>query len=236
MPATSQKLVVDLAEVGELDINPLLADQNGVVALDARIRVQRAQGDGTARLAIRPYPAGLEECVTLGDGRQFTLRPVRPEDGTAFVELFERLDPEDVRLRFLGPKKALSANLLARLTQIDYDREMAFVLSEPGRVAGKAQIFGVVRFSADPDNEKAEFAIIVRTDLKGLGLGRLLMRRIIDYARARGIRLLFGEVLRENENMLQLCRAFGFTLHGVPQQGDIVEVRLPLQASASSSA
>ena len=230
------QLVVDLAEVGELDINPLLADQRGVVALDARIRVKRAQGDGTARLAIRPYPAGLEECLALADGRQFMLRPVRPEDGTAFLELFDRLDPEDVRLRFLAAKKALSVNLLARLTQIDYDREMAFVLSEPGRAAGKAQIFGVVRLAADPDNEKAEFAIIVRTDLKGLGLGRLLMRRIIDYARGRGIRLLFGEVLRENENMLTLCRAFDFTVHGVPQQGDIVEVRLPLQLSASSSA
>ena len=230
------QLVVDLAEIAELDINPLLADADGVVALDARIRVMRAHGDGTARLAIRPYPAGLEELVALPDGRKFTLRPVRPEDAPAFVEMFAKLDPDDVRMRFLAPKKSLSANFLARLTQIDYDREMAFVLSEPGLAAGKAQVFGVVRFAADPDNEKAEYAIIVRTDLKGLGLGQLLMRRIVDYARLRGIGMLFGEVLRENENMLQLCRMFGFTLHAVPQQGDIVEVRLALQASASSSA
>jgi acetyltransferase len=230
------QLVVDLAEVAELDINPLYADAEGVVALDARIRVKRVAHDGTARLAIRPYPTGLEEKIVLPDGRTLLLRPVRPEDGPAFIETFEKLSPEDVRMRFFAPKKSLSPNFAARLTQIDYDREMALVLSDPDQPSRKAEIYGVVRIAADPDNEKAEYAILVRTDMKGLGLGPFLMRRIIDYARARGIRTLFGDVLRENESMLKLCRSLGFSVRSVPEEADIVEVKLELQATASSSA
>ena len=230
------QLVVDFGEISELDINPLLANPTGVTALDARIRVKRAARDGQARLAIRPYPTELEEKISLPDGRVFLLRPVRPEDGPAFVSAFEKLSPDDVRMRFFAPKKALSANMAARLTQIDYDREMALVLSEPGVPSGRAEIFGVVRIAADPDNERAEYAIIVRSDMKGLGFGALLMRRIIDYARSRGIGVLHGDVLRENENMLKLCRALGFTVHAIPEEGDIVRVELVLQAKASSRA
>jgi len=230
------QLVVDLAEVAELDINPLFADSEGVVALDARVRVKHRTEESAERLAIRPYPSGLEEQVELPDGRRFLLRPVRPEDAPAFIEAFEKLSAEDVRMRFFAPKKSLSPNFAARLTQIDYDREMALVLTETAVEPGRAEVFGVVRIAADPDNDKAEFAIIVRTDMKGQGLGSFLMRRIIDYARSRGIRLVYGDVLRENESMLKLCRMLGFTVHGVPEEGDIVEVRLELQAMASSSA
>ena len=230
------QLVVDLAEVAELDINPLLADAEGVIALDVRIRVKRAETPGTARLAIRPYPSELEEEVELAGGRRFLLRPVRPEDAPAFIRAFEKLTPEDVRMRFFAPMKDLSPAMAARLTQIDYEREMALVLSEPGRQSDTAEIFGVVRVSADPDNEAAEFAIIVRSDMKEHGLGSFLMRRIINYARARGLTRLYGDVLRENEAMLKLCHAFGFALHTLPEEPAIFEVRLELQASASSSA
>ncbi|HLI10123.1 MAG TPA: bifunctional acetate--CoA ligase family protein/GNAT family N-acetyltransferase [Alphaproteobacteria bacterium] len=230
------QLVVDMAEVAELDINPLVADANGVTALDARIRVTPRAGDGTARLAIRPYPTALESTVELPGGRRFLLRPVRPEDAPAFIDAFQKLSPEDVRMRFFAPMKVLSPGFAARLTQIDYDREMALVLCAPDRPPGSTEIFGVVRLAADPDNEKAEFAIIVRSDLKGLGLGTLLMHRIVDYARARGIGTLYGDVLRENEAMLKLCQALGFTLHNVATEADIVEVRLALQATASSRA
>ena len=235
------QLVIDLAEVAELDINPLLADAEGVIALDARIRVKRIapplQGEaGQARLAIRPYPSELEEEVELAGGRRFWLRPVRPEDAPAIIRLFEKFTPEDVRMRFFAPIKALSPAMLARLTQIDYEREMALVLTEPGRPAGPAEIFGVVRISADPDNEAAEFAVIVRSDMKGHGLGTFLMRRIIDYARGRGLTRLYGDVLRENEAMLKLCRDLGCTIQTLPEDPAIYEARLELQATASSSA
>jgi acetyltransferase len=225
------QLAVDLAEVVELDINPLYADADGVIVLDARIRVRPAKLEGAARLAIRPYPTELEEKLTMFDGRDLILRPVLPEDAHAFVEAFEKLSPEDVRMRFFASMKALSPVFLARLTQIDYDREMAFVLAERNQPPGKASIYGVVRIAADPDNERAEYAVIVRTDCKGHGLGVLLMKHIVAYAQARGTRLLYGEVLRENSVMLTICRELGFSTHNVPGEPEIVRVELDLKAA-----
>ena len=191
------QLVVDIAEIEELDINPLLADGAGVIALDVRIRIAAASGPPTQRLAIRPYPKELEDTIRLDDGRELILRPVLPEDEPAFQRALAKLTPEEIRLRFFTPLKALTHMQAARFTQIDYDREMALVLAEP-TMPGKAEVFGVVRITADPDNERAEYAIIVRHDMTGKGLGLLLMRRIIDYARQRGIGEIFGDVLREN--------------------------------------
>ncbi|MBL8661136.1 MAG: bifunctional acetate--CoA ligase family protein/GNAT family N-acetyltransferase, partial [Rhodospirillales bacterium] len=221
------QLVIDCAEVVELDINPLLADETGVIALDARMRVRASDVDGTRRLAIRPYPKELEEVLTLPDGRSFLLRPVRPEDEPAFHDLFGRLSPEDIRMRFFAPKKALSHPLAARLTQIDYDREMALVLAKPG-VPGKSEVYGAVHLAADPDGEQAEYAIMLRSDVVGLGLGPLLMRRIIDYARRRGMREIFGDVLRENRAMLRVCDLFKFTKAMRPDEPGVVHVRLTL--------
>ena len=222
------QLVVDFAEITELDINPLLADSEGVMALDARVRVRRAEGEAASRLAIRPYPSALEERVPLPDGRVFLLRPVRPEDAPAFAAGFHKLSPEDIRMRFFAPMRELSPALAARLTQIDYDREMALVLTQLDGPAGLAEIYAEVRIAADPDNEKAEYAVTVRSDMTGLGLGPFLMRRIIDYARMRGIRALHGNVLRENETMLKLCKALGFTLHNLSDEPGVVQVRLGL--------
>ncbi|TVR99895.1 MAG: GNAT family N-acetyltransferase [Rhodospirillales bacterium] len=221
------QLVIDFAEVVELDINPLLADEFGVTALDARIRVKAATGAPGERLAIRPYPRDLEEAIALPDGRRLLLRPVRPEDEPAFVDMFSRMSPEDIRMRFFAPKKELSHALAARLTQIDYDREMALVLAEPG-LAGKSELYGGVRIAADPDGEKAEYAITVRSDMAGQGLGPLLMRRIIDYSRRRGIKEIFGEVLRDNKPMLKVCQVFKFTQKTNPDDPSIIEVRLTL--------
>ncbi|MGA9289401.1 MAG: GNAT family N-acetyltransferase, partial [Anaerobacillus sp.] len=161
------------------------------------------------------------------DGRSFLLRPVRPEDEPAFHELFSRLSPEDIRMRFFAPKKALSHPLAARLTQIDYDREMALVLAEPG-VPGKSEVYGAVHLAADPDGEHGEYAIMLRSDIVGLGLGPLLMRRIIDYARHRGMREIFGDVLRENRPMLKVCELFKFTRAMNPDEPGVVQVRLKL--------
>jgi acetyltransferase len=221
------QLIIDIGEVVELDINPLLADEFGVIALDARIRVRKTQDPPTKRLAIRPYPKELEDTITLKDGRRLLLRPVKPEDEPAFQDMFAHMSPEDIRMRFFAPKKSLSHSLAARLTQIDYDREMALILADPG-FSGKSRIYGGVRISADPDGEKAEYAIMVRSDMAGKGVGPMLMQRIIDYSRQRGIKEIFGEVLRENKPMLKVCEAFNFTRKICPDDPSVVEVRLVL--------
>ena len=227
------QLVCDFAEVRELDINPLLVDAAGAVALDARIRIDPAAraADPGERLAIRPYPKELEETITLGNGRRLLLRPIRPEDEPMLQAAVAGLTPEEVRLRFFVPLRILDHMAAARFTQLDYDREMALVLTDPG-IPGRTEIYGVVNLSAEPDGESAEYAVLVRHDMAGMGLGILLMRRIIDYARARGIRQLIGDVLRENRTMLKLCQVLGFTTERDPDDLEIVKVRLRLDGEA----
>jgi acetyltransferase len=221
------QLICDFAEIVELDINPLLCDPQGALALDARIRLKPAGAPAGRRLAICPYPADMEQKVDLPDGQRLLLRPIRPEDEPAFQRFFASLPPEDIRLRFLHPMKLLPKTLAARLTQIDYDREMALVLTDgDGRQA--ADLHGVVRISADPDNEKAEFAIMLQRGQTGLGLGPMLMRRIIEYARARGIGQIFGEVLDDNRSMLALCKALGFERRRDPDDPGVSKVSLRL--------
>jgi acetyltransferase len=205
------QLAADHAEIRELDINPLLADPAGVVALDARLRVTSVHLSGAARLAIAPYPQELESAERLRDGAALQLRPVRPEDAPMLIDLAEHMTLEDLRLRFFAPVRGLTHTVAARLSQLDYDREMA-LLAERDGVA-----LGVVRYSADPDRLRAEYAVAVRSDWKGRGLGYLLMTRLIEIATQRGIGELFGEVMRENEPMLQMCRGLGFTIALDPQ-------------------
>ncbi|MBI3677445.1 MAG: bifunctional acetate--CoA ligase family protein/GNAT family N-acetyltransferase [Proteobacteria bacterium] len=222
------ELVCEFGEIVELDINPLLADANGVIALDARVKIARANSETQgSRLAIKPYPRELARKQTIPDLGEFLLRPVRPEDAGDFVKFFAELTPEDIRLRFFSPLRTLPDTLLARLTQIDYDREMAFVLFDD---AGK--IAGVVRYAADPDNVEAEYAVLVRSNLKGRGLGHLLMLAIIDYARVRGIQEIFGDILSENTSMLAVARDLGCTFSSLPGTLGIQRASLKLQEPA----
>ena len=220
------QIAVDLPEIVELAINPLRAGPTDVIALDARIRVRQAVQPGSMRLAIRPYPQELEELIEVA-GRQLMLRPVRPEDEPRFRDAFKKLSPSAIHLRFFGLIREMSHTMAARLTQIDYEREMALVLTEQ-KPAGMADVFAVVRLLADPDGARAEFSIVVRDDLTGRGLGRMLMRRIMDYAADRGIGELFGDVLQANSRMLDLARHLGFHIEPIDQVSGVVRVSCQL--------
>ncbi len=221
-------LAAELPEVAELDLNPLLADHHGVIALDARVKIHPASlRHPHERLAIRPYPQELEERVHwMGD--QLLLRPIRPEDTDEHQRFFHSLDPLDIRMRMFVQIRELQPSQLARMTQIDYDREMAFIAVRK-RADGSDETLGVVRGVADPDNEKAEFAIIIRSDLKGMGLGSMLMNKLIAYFRQRGTRQIVGEALSDNRAMMELMRDLGFELRSNPGEGT-VELRYDLIA------
>jgi acetyltransferase len=232
--AVSQMLA-DLPEIAELDINPLLADAQGVIALDARVRVAPERPAGAAHFAIRPYPQELVETVTW-HGEPLTLRPIRPEDEPQHRRFIEQLSPEDVRLRVFAPRRELPRSELARLTQIDYAREMAFI-AERRAADGQAETIGTVRAVSDPDGVEAEFAIVVRSDLKGRGLGRLLLEKLKRYASTQGLQRITGVVLRENATMLELAQHVGFVFDGSkPREPGVLPLVLPLHAAASDTA
>jgi len=221
------QLVCDISAIAGLEINPLLADEQGVWAARARIRITGSAAPANQRLAIRPYPKELEETISLPDGHTLLMRPIRAEDEPAYHRLFAGLPPRDVFMRFMSALKVLPHNLAARLTQLDYDREMALVLIGESS-SGESELCGGVRISADSDNDRAEFAILLRRDMTGLGLGPLMMQRIIQYARKRGIREIFGDVLSENTPMLKLCKALGFTVKRTLDDPGAVVVYLEL--------
>jgi acetyltransferase len=218
-------LVADTCELASLSLNPLLADAQGVLALDARITLGPPRAG--YRLAIRAYPQELEQEVQWR-GAPRTLRPIRPEDAPQHVEFFARLDPDDVRLRFFSAMRELQPAQLARLTQIDYDRAMAFIATRIGS-EGRPETLGVVRAVADPDNQHAEFAILVRSDLKGMGLGAILFQKLIDYFRSRGTAAIVGEALSENGGVQQLVRRFGGSVSPSQEPGTSI-LLLKLQA------
>jgi acetyltransferase len=203
------RLVAEEPRIAELDINPLLADAAGVIALDARVRVSAQAPGGAARFAIRPYPQELVERFAWRE-RELTLRPIRPEDEAQHRAFLERVDPQDIRLRVFSTRRSIERSELARLTQIDYEREMALLVTAP-LADGTEETLGVVRALVDPDNIEAEFGILVRSDCKGMGLGRRLMDTLIAFLRGRGTQRLVATVLNENAAMLGLAKALGFT-------------------------
>lgn len=224
------QLAADQPEIREMDINPLLADADGVVAVDARIRIVPASTPGAAQLAIAPYPKHLESTGAASDGTPVTLRPVRPEDEPLLQDLFAHMSREDLRLRFFAPVRELSHTIAARLSQIDYDREMALLAEHEGMT------LGVARYFADPDRLRAEYAVAVRTDWKGRGVGYLLMTRLIEVAREAGIDELLGEVLAENGPMLDMCRVLGFAIARDPNDAALMAVRKSISPMQSGTA
>lgn len=228
------RLLADVPEIAELDINPLVVNHEGAVALDARVRLSRSCPAGAARFAIRPYPQELIEQLTLADGRTVTLRPIRPEDEAQHLAFLEQIDPEDMRMRIFYSRRSIEHSELARLTQIDYEREMAFIATVPAAGGGEETI-GAVRGICDPDNDAAEFGVLVRSDIKGQRLGRILMEKLIRYLSANGTRRIVGTVLRENTGMLELARRLGFSVQVHPDDRDLRHVELPLPVRSSAS-
>lgn len=226
------QLAADIPEVREVDINPLLADRDGVVAVDARIAVAPSRvlhkGRGHPRFAVLPYPREWERTLTLGDGRVLKVRPVRPEDEDMFRSFLDQASADDLRLRFFSTVREFSHEFVARLTQLDYARSMALAAIDPAT----GTLLGAVRLLADADYDSGEYAIMVRSDLKGAGLGWQLMQTMIELAAWLGLRVVQGQVLRENSTMIRMCRQLGFSVVSDPDDSAVVVVSLPVARAA----
>ena len=236
MPAANKKAIVnvllrvsemacELPEVDGLDINPLFVDDKQVMAVDARISLARVRrgAERYAHLAIHPYPAHLAQTWVAANGRLVQIRPIRPEDAAVEQAFVRDLSDQSRYFRFMRPIAELSPQMLVRFTQIDYDREMAFVaMVEEGQ---QAREVGVARYIVQPDGISAEFALVVADDWQGQGLGGELLETLIASARSRGIRELEGEVLTENRSMLALAERSGFERYPIADDQSVVQVR-----------
>ena len=218
------ELLLAFPEIQELDLHPLQACGAEMVILDARLTLM-PMTQQRCPLAIRPYPTELEEGAWLKDQSHVLLRPIRPEDEPAHKQFVLKVSDEDRYKRFFADVGELGHEELARMTQIDYDREMAFVaVGQDG--AFSQQILGVVRAISNPDQSDAEFAILVRSDLKGLGLGKLMMEKIVRYARERGIGQLSGMTMPSNRGMINLAKRLGFKID-IQLEDGVVNMELP---------
>ncbi len=208
------QLIVDFPEIAILEID----GETALLAL-------RPPGDPPGYLALPPYPAELIGHFE-AQGETIEIRPIRPEDAEAHGAFFDRLSPEDIRFRFFSAMRQLSAEQMARMTQVDYTREMAFVAVRTDE-QGVQQTLGVARLVCEND-ETAEFAVIVQPDMKGRGLARHLMERLIDWGRKQELERITGQILSENRPMLTFIRRLGFTIHHLPDEPDVVEAELVL--------
>ena len=224
-------LIVDCPEIKRLDIHPLLVSGNEFTALDVTLELEAFEGDADARLAIRPYPHQLEETVTLKNGQTCLFRPILPEDEPELRRFISQVTKEDLYYRYFSEINEFTHEDLANMTQIDYDREMAFVAVFFHE--GHEQILGVTRAISDPDNVDAEFAVLVRSDLKGLGLGRKLLEKLIAYTRDHGLERLNGITMPNNRGMVALARKLGFDVD-IQLEDGIVGLTLALNKTRDS--
>lgn len=202
------EMACEIPEISELDINPLYADAGGVMALDARMLLQAADGAPGERLSFPAYPRSLVSVEELPDGAHLEVRPIRPEDAALEQKFVASLSESARRFRFVNALRSLPPDMLERFTHIDYDREMAFIAVD----THSGEEAGVARYCPCPDGETCEFAIVIADDWQGRGLGRLLMRKLVDSARAQGWHRLCGHVLPDNFRMLELCRRLGYAV------------------------
>ncbi len=216
------QLLIDFSEIAELDVNPLFADADGVVVADAWVRLRDAT-EPAAKLALPAYPAELVASLTR-KGERFTIRPIRFEDAAAHAAMFRRLTPEDIRYRFFSAMRELTPEQIGRMTQIDYDREMAFVAVREAT----GETVGVGRLIIEGDSGTGEFAVVVQPDVKGRGLATELMERLIAWGRGAGLAVIVGQVLAENAPMLAFVRHLGFEVGLSPDDSTVMEARMRL--------
>jgi acetyltransferase len=215
--------------VRALELGPvtLAADGVRVGRATARVEPRRKPQPGYRHMAIHPYPVELVEPVVLRDGAPLTVRPIRPEDADVERAFVHGLSDRTRYFRFFYQLSELTPSMLARFTQVDYDRELALVAVSVDAKAQEA-FAGVARYIANPDRESAEFAVVVADAWQGRGVGRVLMDRLTAAARRRGLARLVGTVLRENQPMLQFTAALGFTVRDDPGDADQVIVERAL--------
>jgi len=213
------QLLEDFPEIVELDMNPVIVNEGRPIAADARVILRPAEVSAPLHLVISPYPTQYEYREVVKDGLAVFIRPIKPEDAPALLDLFHTLSPTSVYYRFFSPMKSLSASMLARFTQIDYDREIALVALQEERPEGK--MLGVARVIGDPDGKKAEFAVMVGDPWQGKGVGAKLLEKCLQIAKRRGIETVWGIVLRENTQMLALGRKLGFEASRTEEPGEL---------------
>ena len=224
------EMVCELPWIIEVDLNPLIVDENGAIAADARIVIDHtsnASGDRYAHMAIYPYPVHLIQEWQMNDGKVVTIRPIRPEDADLEQEFVKNMSDESRYYRFMDTLRELTQTMLVRFTQIDYDREMALVAVLP-QEDGKDMQIGVARYVGNPDGESVEFALAVGDDWQKCGVGRKLMTALIECARMKGYRAVVGDVLSTNSKMFRLMTSLGFTIHPHPDDTAVKRVVKPL--------
>jgi acetyltransferase len=222
------EMVCELPLLKEMDINPLILDENGALAADARVVVEYRQpsADRYAHMAIYPYPTQLVSQWQLADGTDITIRPIRPEDAELVQAFVRGLSEESKYFRFMNSMQELTETMLVRFTQIDYSREMALIAVT--LVQNKEIEIGVARYAINPDGDSCEFALVIADNVQGKGLGQKLMVALMEAARSNGLSVIEGEVLSNNHNMFKLMTRLGFTIKTSEEDQSIMKVNKEL--------